>query len=62
MVSWSDPKRGEPCNVIVVRDYGYKVPCAQLRPCPIHGRKPVPADEAPWPEDASANREKDQSE
>jgi len=61
VVSWADPKRGDPCGVIIVRGYGYKYPCANLRPCPDHGRTPIPVDEAPWPEDEPANRETEQS-
>jgi hypothetical protein len=26
----------EPCNQIIYRDYGWKIPCANVRPCPIH--------------------------
>jgi hypothetical protein len=55
MVSWADSKKRERrCGVIVVRDYGQKYPCANLRPCPLHGRKPILADEPRWWEDEPA--------
>ena len=40
-----------PCNRIVYAGYGFKFPCANLRPCPQHDRK-RPASkvsEAPLP-------------
>ena len=28
-----------PCNRLVVAGHGYKIPCANPRPCPIHDRE-----------------------
>lgn len=33
----------EPCNQIIYRDYGWKIPCAHIRGCcPIHDLKASP--------------------
>lgn len=31
----------EPCNRMMVAGHGYKIPCANVRPCPIHDREQV---------------------